>query len=111
MDFKLSLIEKHNIVIDYGSNLNVLNKAQKVLNNLGIIDDREDFYDLLCLIALEYESMKDMKATDSNLARKSLSEVIASVIYNKYIDLDELSPLKRCKIKTFVNQFIPPEEQ
>ncbi len=111
MEFKLSLIEKRNIVADYGSSLNGLNKAQKILNSLDIVENQDDFYDLLCLIALEAETMKDMKRQDSNLARNSLSEVIAAAIYEKYGDLEELAPIQRCKAKVFINQFIPEEEQ
>lgn len=107
MNHKLSLQEKKEIVIEYGSNIRSINKILKVLNTLDILDDEADLYELVCLIAQEVEANKILKETKSSMAHKNLAEIIAITIWEKYEYLDELSPQKQARAKIFINHTYP----
>ena len=101
MKFNLTLEEKQEIIKGYGSSVTCIDTSIKVLNALDVVDDKEEFLELIASIALEVETMKDMKG--STLRRKSLSEVIAATIAFKYADIEEISQEKNQKVKRFLN--------
>lgn len=103
MEFTLTQEQKKEIVQEYGSNIKVIDTAIRVLNELDIIEEPEEFLELVCSIALDVEVMDDMKG--STLQRKSLSEIISAAIVFKYADLNEFPEAKIQKVKKYFNSF------
>lgn len=103
MKFQLTMPEKKEIVMEYGSSVKTIDKAQTVLNNLDIVDDYEDFVELLSMIAAEVNASHFM-SKDSDLKRKNLSEIIAAAVEFKYSELSDISIEKEQKIKKYFNK-------
>ena len=53
MKLELKNIEKEDIVLNYGSDIENIDAILSVLNDLDIVEETDDFFDLICLIALD----------------------------------------------------------
>lgn len=103
MKFHLTNDQKEKIVLEYGSSIKSIDTAINVLNELELVEDYEEFIELICSIALDVEVMKDMKG--SALKRRNLSEIIAATVAFKYKYSDVISEGKSDKVRVFLNGY------
>lgn len=103
MKLELTNIEKEDIVFNYGSNIEKIDIVLNVLNNLDIVEDIDDFYELLCLIALDVETEDNSELNKACGIKRSIQEIIIDKIYEKYENLENLNPNNVIKVKKYIN--------
>lgn len=103
MKLELKNIEKEDIVLNYGSDIENIDAILSVLNDLDIVEETDDFFELICLIALDIETENNSTINKECGIKRSLKEIIIDKIYEKYENLEDLTSNSQNKVKRYVN--------
>lgn len=87
--FKLTEEQIMIIISEYGGNEQLIESIELILNRIEMIDDFDDYYELVCLIAAQYETAllkfnRERKSDENAKLEFNIYEVIKSEILLKY---------------------------
>ena len=83
MKLELKNIEKEDIVLNYGSDIENIDAILSVLNDLDIVEETDDFFELICLIALDIETENNSTLNKECGIKRSLKEIIIIIFHKK----------------------------
>ena len=104
--FKLIDEQIESIIMDYDVSLVFINKIEKLLNLIGVVDNDEDYFEIVALCA-------SRKATNkfnvSNCTRKeeaikmfmTIEEIVMTELNRKYNNFEDASPVTLAKVENY----------
>lgn len=101
--FKLTEEQIEEILNEYGGSRQLINTLERKLNLIGVIEEEEDYYELIASIAAQKETVKFdteryNRREDKENVFMSIDEIIDIELNRKYNNFEDASPIIKNKI-------------
>ena len=104
--FKLTDEQIEYIIEYYGGTKKVIENIEVLLNLIGVVEDESDYFELMCAIIAQKETIK-LKLSDCDNKTDAMSvsmtnkEIILTELNRKYNNFEDSNQIQKQKMKKF----------
>ena len=104
--FKLTEEQIEEILSEYGGSRQLINTLERKLNLIGVIDEEEDYFEIIASIAAQKETVKFdteryNRREDKENVFMSIDEIIENELNRKYNNFEDANPAIQAKFNDY----------